>query len=444
MRQLQMIKKITKNFAFAFSMAMPLLVLASPHLELDLSSEELRYQLKKLGHRDNTIKWEDTQATKNFADIGQEKTQNLMPSSIDRGLKWGDKLSLWIEHENLKRSETNKLRLSDPKLRRGIPPEEPSKYSPKTIENDQQTLISVAHTNFVQVLEEKNAFPSALPWDDEIFLNWARKVNRIYQQSARYKLLAPHLAYYRNQKRKDIRGFLYLNKNKIDAIALRNFSNWDEKQKIEVKTALIGLCLNYANMISKCQAEWSTTEQLADGPARFYEKYFKPAETVYQAFFKIPAEAVRSDLTWSAKNINLATLPFDLPSNKKIHDYLQINIENEYRWNDWSFHLDFGAYPNSPQVIFKAGATPHVDRLGGNQIIMDANQSIDEYESQWTIRHEFGHVLGLPDCYIEFYDDQEEAFINYQIDTSDLMCSRAGNMNQRIYDELKRNYLKVN
>ncbi len=71
---------------------------------------------------------------------------------------------------------------------------------------------------------------------------------------------------------------------------------------------------------------------------------------------------------------------------------------------------------------------------------MDANQALEEYNAQWTIRHEFGHVLGLPDCYHEFYDVKLNAYVNYELDSSDIMCSRAGNFKPRIYQELKRVY----
>ena len=40
------------------------------------------------------------------------------------------------------------------------------------------------------------------------------------------------------------------------------------------------------------------------------------------------------------------------------------------------------------------------------------------------------------------YDEDKELAINYQIDTTDLMCSRTGEMNERIYKELRRHYLK--
>ncbi len=104
--------------------------------------------------------------------------------------------------------------------------------------------------------------------------------------------------------------------------------------------------------------------------------------------------------------------------------------------------MNFGNYSSGPRLVFEAGVVPHVNGLGGDTITMDSNQPIEEYESQWTIRHEFGHVLGLPDCYHEFYDVDLKAYVNYQLDITDLMCSRAGNMKERIYLELKKAYTK--
>jgi len=53
--------------------------------------------------------------------------------------------------------------------------------------------------------------------------------------------------------------------------------------------------------------------------------------------------------------------------------------------------------------VFEPGVTPHVNGIGGRIITMDANAPLDDYDVSWTIRHEYGHVLGFPDCYVEFY-----------------------------------------
>lgn len=73
---------------------------------------------------------------------------------------------------------------------------------------------------------------------------------------------------------------------------------------------------------------------------------------------------------------------------------------------------------------------------------MDADQPLTEYDAQWTIRHEFGHVLGLPDCYLEYYDPDKEVIVSYQIDIDDLMCSRHGHIQGHHLDELKRVYFR--
>jgi hypothetical protein len=92
--------------------------------------------------------------------------------------------------------------------------------------------------------------------------------------------------------------------------------------------------------------------------------------------------------------------------------------------------------------VWEEGATPHVDNAPGTTITMDANSPLSEYDVQWTIRHEYGHVLGFPDCYEEFYDEEAEAFVSYQLDVTNLMCSRRGKLKQVHYDELKRAYYK--
>jgi hypothetical protein len=83
-----------------------------------------------------------------------------------------------------------------------------------------------------------------------------------------------------------------------------------------------------------------------------------------------------------------------------------------------------------------------VNGLGGDTITMDANRSLEEYSTRWTIRHEFGHVLGLPDCYIEFYDESRAVMVSYQIDITNLMCSRKGKLQERHVLELRKHYYR--
>jgi hypothetical protein len=135
------------------------------------------------------------------------------------------------------------------------------------------------------------------------------------------------------------------------------------------------------------------------------------------------------------------SIPFASLKDATISNWLKEHVEDEFKNATWNMEVHFKTQrPGMAYLEFKPNVTPHV--TGGNIIVMDANTPIEEYSVQWTIRHEFGHILRFPDCYIEFYDEEEEVAVNYQLDVTDLMCSRAGDFNQRIFNEMKIVYFK--
>ena len=73
---------------------------------------------------------------------------------------------------------------------------------------------------------------------------------------------------------------------------------------------------------------------------------------------------------------------------------------------------------------------------------MDENVPADNEVSSSVFQHEFGHVLGFPDCYVEFYDEGEQKMINYQIDTGNIMCSRIGKVTGLHRDAIRAAYAK--
>jgi hypothetical protein len=173
----------------------------------------------------------------------------------------------------------------------------------------------------------------------------------------------------------------------------------------------------------------------------YYDTYLPAGQEIYREFFDIPASAARSDIQWEAGATQTFTLPFVDPGIPAIRSFLQDNIEDEWHGATWRLLVRFDQDArNRTHVKFEPGALPHVNDVGGSEITMDANAPLTEYNVRWTIRHEFGHVLGFPDCYLEFYDTDREVMISYQLDLEDLMCSRTGHIKSRHYDELKRVY----
>lgn len=366
------------------------------------------------------------------------KMKNEKPDhpAIAKALAWGDRLAKWLELENSRRDQTRQLRLTSQATRRGIPIDAPSVYSEKTVEAELAELKATMPATLSDVLEGEE-YPSTLPVPDADFVVIGRKVDRVYQTAARFKALLPWLSYYKDAKAQDVRAYFYFRENQWSAERLKEFDTFSNELKEELRSKLRDLCLNSGQTELGCKRSVSSAERKKTIPSIF-TRYMIDGEKTWDDFFVIPSDAVRSDVSWNIPE--RATIPFNTPAIDRFLPYLRDNIEDEFRFNDWGLKLRFGTFANGPRLKFETGVVPHVDRLGGNNIVMDSNQSIEEYESQWTIRHEFGHVIGLPDCYHEFYDINLGAFVNYQLDVDDLMCSRAGNMNERIYEELKRAY----
>lgn len=407
-----------KLFILALMSLVSFATIAAPlHLDLEMSSEEYRAHLAK---------------------TASNKSAQADDPAISAAIKIGERLSKWIALVNSGRTPETAIRLTSPQTRRGIPIDKPNKYSPSIIRQDTSTIMASLPKEMRDVLEGTGALPTTLPLGDEEFILLARKVDRNYQSAARYKSVDMYRSSYIQAAQNDVRGYWYLTTNKMNETTLRDVTIIPAAQVSPVKEALATICLNKTGNLNSCKKEVEssfTKNTVAD----LYKKYFPAAEQLWNEFFEIPAMAARRDVRWSG---NTMTVPFNTPSIAKFGPYLKDNIEDEFRFNGWGLKLNFGSYSNGPYLRFEAGVVPQVNGLGGNEILMDSNQPIEEYESQWTIRHEFGHVIGLPDCYHEFYDVTAQAYVNYQLDITDLMCSRAGNMKERIYNELKKTYAR--
>ena len=276
---------------------------------------------------------------------------------------------------------------------------------------------------------------------DRDFIDWLSQVNRAYQSAARYKMMKPYIPSLKFRAVDDVRGYLRLSADtELDA----KLSNWDglsNLQKDQLSKDLISICLNAHVNSETCTNDFNSAVT-SKSVTIYKDKYLPLGKTHYESYFQI--QATRKDITWNATNANALTIPFTNPHNQAVYDYLKLNIEDEWKWNGWQLGLNFveTSGPDTTHVEFKPGVTAHVNGIAGSTITMDQNELLTEYNVKWTIRHEFGHVLGFVDCYLEFYDESVQAIVNYQLDVTNIMCSRRGHLQQIHFDELKKNYFK--
>ena len=336
---------------------------------------------------------------------------------------------------NESRLPGEELRLTSPETRRSFPIDKPSYLNPKRVKETQDGLLAKMPREMSEVLLGPGELPENPLLDDNTFLSFARPLEFNFQDAVRFESLRPYKSNYIKSEKKDVRGYYYLKTNKITALKLKDTATINKDELPKIKEALLGVCFNNTGNKISCSTGYNLAfmqNKLGD----FFTKHYPAGEKTWNNFFAIHPSNVKKFITATEFEM---VVPFQIPEGQKFIDFLRNNIEDEFKFSHWNLKMDFGNFPVAPKLVFVANSTPHVI---GDVIYMDRNQSLDEFDTKWTIRHEFGHILGFPDCYHEFYDTSIDSFVNYQLDVTDLMCSRAGNMNERIYKELQRVYLK--
>lgn len=310
----------------------------------------------------------------------------------------------------------------------------PLKYSAETIAKELNELQKTMSPEMKNALFS-NGQPNISKISEAEIHRYGGKIAGLYELAIRYDLLIQRKSAYIEQSKRDVRGFYYLYSRGIDDKKLVNFNQFPAKDQSEISNALIGMCRNSGVKLNNCNKELKKSLKM-NNSAGFYAKYRNKAVETWNSFFQIPASAVRSDVT--IRN-NVLEIPFMMQKSTLMHDFAK-SIEDSWKVSGLEVHLDFKNEKNIPNIILKENSVAHLEKLGGNEITMNTTLDFTRFENKRTLSHEFGHVLGLPDCYIEFYDEAEQVFVNYQLFKNDMMCSAGGKITPRIIQELKRIY----
>jgi hypothetical protein len=383
---------------------------------------------------DNKI---DKSTLLNLSDDETIELQNLKTI-----LSAGKRAISWFEQVNNSRTSGNKMDLSAKGNSRGLPLTDPMKTNSLILFNTYNLFLSNYSPLITNIITSSDPFPLNIPVSDNEFSKTIRAMDVIYQHTIRWIGSKDSLSWYINRSLWDIRGYVFLKettdlKNKLDQwkslsdLEKNNFSQW-----------LMSLCHNGDFEESDCYDELSKAI-IRNRLYSFYQRFNFYGEAQYNSFFKIMS--TRPEMTWN-ENLTELHSPFLTPLRNDVKLWLSENIQDEWKGVGFNLKLDFldSSDVSIPHIEFKPGVTAHVNDLAGDTITMDGDYSINNYDQRWTIRHEYGHILGFIDCYLEFYDVNEKAMIYYEVDTDNLMCSRHGSLKPKHIEMLRENYKNIN
>ncbi len=355
-----------------------------------------------------------------------EKELEAELAGLQTILATGKRTLAWLDKINSMRTDGNKLDMTAKGVSKGVPMNDPMKTNSQILIDKYNQYLKELSPLVINVVTGTGDLPSQAPLSDEEFIKTIRQIDVLYQHTVRWSGSKDSLDWYKTRSLWDIRGYIALKAIPDLETKLSNWNGLSETDKKQYSTWLLSLCHNGNIEDVDCQSEL-TKDLAANRALDYYTDFNKYGEKQYNSFFAIPK--TRPEIYWNDEKTKFFT-PFLAPARTDVKAWLADNVQDEWKGPGFNLLLDFkdSSKDPIPHIQFQSGVTAHVNDIAGDTITMDGDYAINSYDQRWTIRHEYGHVLGFVDCYLEFYDTNEKAMIYYEIDTDNLMCSRHGNL----------------
>jgi hypothetical protein len=383
-----------------------------PHLPMYLSGHEIHQLLK--------------QKKSNVLSVSDDAFSKIL-SVGERNIAW-----LSIININLKTSAELKSEVA----LRGTPVDSPRTYSRESILREFNELISILPGEMKDVLFHGKSFSKLPVGTAENHLFYARKIESIYRTAGRWMANEPHIETFSRRRFQDVRGYYFLSKKENLSEYLAKYESYSETEKKQIDEWVVGLCLNTFRDFRPC---WDLLALHRHELEVMVETFWEHAQYNFNSFFKIP-HRVKNENTKLIQRQLISSFQADISLREK--NFIKSSIENIWRTLNLQVVITFSDNQSSPPNFIEwiKGSRAHVKGLGSNHIVMDSQSDLSHSTTRYIFTHEFGHVLGFPDCYFEFYDQVKNEFVYYEMDLSNIMCSPRGAVVPEMIDELIRVY----
>ncbi len=352
-------------------------------------------------------------------------------------ISWHQRMQAWISRRGLRSSWEMMSASSAASSHVSIT--NPRVYGPGTIQRDFSRFKVQLPTAISRVLASTEPLPLRWPVRDTDMISYAHELRQIYEDVLRWQTLLPSLDYFKWNASRDLRGFYMLSQSPTRSQELANFQSLPQQRKNKLRWYLIQMCRNKKFYFSPCISEVDAAISRGRNLNGLYDLYLPAAQKVWSSMFAIDEEHRRKNLTWRDHVLEIPTL--DEEANPLLHVAKGL-IEGA--WRDGVKSIQLRLLTSSQQDLLRFVLAPnvlaHASQLGGDQIVINSGANL---KSSWTranILHEFGHILGLPDCYVEFFDEMEQVMVTYGLDESNIMCSGSGRVHEVHWRALEEAY----
>ncbi|MFW5887488.1 MAG: hypothetical protein ACOCUH_01700, partial [Bacteriovoracia bacterium] len=329
----------------------------------------------------------------------------------------------WLKENNIISSETNN---HSQKIRNTGTVFEPLIYGPTSLSDSYQELIATIPTNLKDIENSKNLDCSQINWDANTH-NFFSKLYETFKLAARWRtLIYHHQNHYFNKSKKDVRSYLI----------------WQSKQNTENKEWQERLCWNHPQMNpTNCHIQFTKSKHF-NSTDIFVKRYLPFAKKAYENLFTLKTTNPSAHLE---KNDNNYVLHFYLNPNgfNQLFKLAKNAIETIWSFENLKLKIHSSTHYNAPTLSLTAGPISFVTK-DRKKLFLSKDIDLNSHKAMQTMAHEFGHLLGFDDCYVEFLDPKLKSAVYYEVDRNNLMCNTYGVVNSTHGEELIHAYGNLN
>ena len=258
----------------------------------------------------------------------------------------------------------------------------------------------------------------------------AEELYYLFYNSKRFegqKCSFPHMI---QKKYTEIRPYLEMldfcnEKNGTAFCSLETMMNLSKEEEDFVEERTLKLCKAFDPSDVNCRAQYTLRKKNKTIPSlvALYQKKFE--EERYQKLFRLR----ESHLMFQCqKNEDVTIMTLKVHSQKIDAESLRILTDFvSESWSRENFELNIELVDvmgsDVIEILPSTTGVSYVPDNNNRKVFL--SQQLDFETQKKILAHEFGHVLGFPDCYTEFFDNQTKELVYYEISKEDtnIMCS---------------------